>query len=143
MKSAVMEPQQKTATNITNDSIVNFAEGLIGFSDCKQFVLVENEGILPFRLLQSADSTDVGFVVLDPTVRIAGYYNEIPTREWEAIGVTDLKKRLAFVIVNIGLNPKESTGNFQAPILINWEKMTGRQVILTDSSFCLRYPLVG
>ena len=143
MKAAVMEPQQISTNNFSADPIVNFAEGLIGFSDCKHFVLVENAGILPFRLLQSADSTDIGFVVLDPTIRVAGYYDEIPTREWEAIGVTDPKKRLAFVIVNIGLNPKESTGNFQAPLLINWERMTGRQVILTDSNFCLRHPLVG
>ncbi len=139
----VAEPQLEKTTHFSSDTIVHFDEGLIGFSECKEFVLVENEALKPFRLLQSADTADLGFVVLDPTVRIADYHQQIPEREWEAIGVTDPHKRLAFVIVNIGLNPKESTGNFQAPLLINYEKMTGRQVILTDSGFCLRTPLIA
>ena len=123
--------------------IIRFDEGLIGFAECKDFVLVETADIKPFRLLQSADSNAISLVVLDPRVRIADYNNRVPQREWEAIGVTEAGNRLSFVIVNVGLNAKEITGNFQAPLLINYEKMTGRQVILTDSDFCLRTPLLG
>jgi flagellar assembly factor FliW len=139
-----MEPQVQTTSKMFNsDLIVRFNEGLIGFADCKEFVLVENEELKPFRLLQSAESTELGFVVLDPAFRVGDYNSQIPAREWDSIGVTDPAKRLAFVIVNIGVDPRESTGNFQAPLLINYEKMTGRQVILTDTSFCLRQSLVG
>jgi flagellar assembly factor FliW len=51
-------------------------------------------------------------------------------------------KPLAFVIVVIGSTPEASTGNFQAPLLINYEQMVGKQVILTDSGFSVRQPLV-
>ena len=142
MKSAVMEPQLQTDKLYDKESIIRFEEGLIGFSELKGFVLAEAEAIRPLRLLQSASAEDVGFVVLDPRCRIADYYNQIPAREWESIGVTDAKHRLAFVIVNVGLNPRQMTGNFQAPLLLNYEKMTGRQVILTDSGFCLRMPII-
>src|SRR5215467_11981081 len=108
------------------DPIIRFDEGLIGFNEFKHFVLVETAEVKPFRVLQSGDSTEVAFVVLDPRFRIADYYNQIPAREWEAIGVSNPANRLAFVIVNIGSNAREITANFQAPLLINFEKMTGQ-----------------
>jgi flagellar assembly factor FliW len=136
-----MEPQLQSKM-YGKDSIIRLDEGLIGFSEFKNFVLVEAGEIKPFRIIQSADSSEVGFVVLDPRFRIADYYNQIPAREWEAIGVGNPANRLAFVIVNIGLNAREITANFQAPLLVNYEKMTGRQVILTDSGFGLRMAVV-
>src|SRR5437763_13373705 len=108
-----MEPQLQTKPYGT-ESIIRFDEGLIGCSEFKEFVLVEAEQIKPLRLLQSANSADLGIVVIDPRFRLPDYYSQIPAREWEAIGVTTPDHRLAFVIVNIGLNPKEMTGNFQA-----------------------------
>ena len=66
------------------DTIIHFDEGLIGFSECKDFQLMENDGIAPFRLLQAADDLEVGFMVLDPKVVISDYYSRIPAREWES-----------------------------------------------------------
>jgi flagellar assembly factor FliW len=141
VKTATLE---QPATKIYKaDALIRFEEGLVGFVGCKHFVLMENEQIAPLRRLQSTESPEVTFLVLDPTIRVPRYCDEVPAREWESIGVTDPAKRLAFVVVNIGLTAKESTGNFQAPLLVNYETMTGRQVILTDSGFCLRHPLVG
>jgi flagellar assembly factor FliW len=145
VKAATIElpVERKPETQYRKDTLIRFEEGLIGFAEAKNFVLIEEKDIAPLRLMQSAGSSHVNFLVLDPRVRIADYYDQIPAREWEALGITDPSKRLAFVIVNIGLNAKESTGNFQAPILVNYETMRGRQVILTDSGFCLRHPLAG
>jgi flagellar assembly factor FliW len=143
MKAAESEEPKLQAPGYSPDSIIRFDEGLIGFADCKQFVISENTVLKPFRFLECAGSRQVRFVVLDPTVRVPGYHHQIPDRDWESIGVTDPAKRFAFVIVNIGLSVHASTANFQAPLLINFENMSGRQVILTDSNFCLRTPLVG
>src|SRR2546428_14179587 len=51
----------------SKDAIIHFDEGLIGFSEFKDFVLMENDGLAPFRLLQSLESPQVGFLVLEPT----------------------------------------------------------------------------
>jgi flagellar assembly factor FliW len=142
MKTATAEPQLETRI-YKQDTVLRFEEGLIGFADYKNFVLLENAGIEPLRVLQFAGSPDVAFFVLDPKIRVADYYNQVPTREWESLGITDPAKYLAFVVVNIGLNAKECTANFQAPILVNYETMNGRQIILTDSGFCVRHPIVG
>ncbi|MBI4472040.1 MAG: flagellar assembly protein FliW [Acidobacteria bacterium] len=126
----------------SKDAIIHFEEGLIGFSDFKDFVLMENEAISPFRLLQSVESPEVGFLVLDPRTLVNNYLDLVPAREWESLGTTRKTKLLAFVICVIGSTPETSTGNFQAPLLINYEKMVGKQVILTDSGLSVRQPLL-
>jgi flagellar assembly factor FliW len=126
----------------SKDAIIHFEEGLIGFAEFKDFVLMENEGLAPFRLLQSLEAPEVGFLVLDPTMLVGNYLDLVPAREWESLGTTRKSQALAFVIVVIGATPETSTGNFQAPLLINYERMSGKQVILTDSEFSVRQPLL-
>lgn len=126
----------------SKDAIIHFEEGLIGFSDYKDFVLMENDGLAPFRLLQSIEAPNVGFLVLEAGTLVNNYNELVPAREWESLGVKGKTKPLAFVIVVIGSTPETSTGNFQAPLLVNYETMVGKQIILTDSGFSVRQPLV-
>ena len=101
-----------------------------------------NAGLTPFRLLQSLESPQVGFLVLEASALVGNYCEVVPAREWETVGVTGKTKPLAFVIVVIGSTPQSSTGNFQAPLLVNYDKMIGKQIILTDSGFSVRQALV-
>jgi flagellar assembly factor FliW len=126
----------------SKDAVIHFDEGLIGFSECKDFVVMENESLAPFRLLQSLDSPEVGFLVLEPTALVNNYYERVPARDWESIGVIGTAKPLAFAIIVIGQTPETSTGNLQAPLLVNYENMVGKQVILNDSGFSVRHPLI-
>jgi flagellar assembly factor FliW len=142
MKAMQAYDQTTTLKLKSKDAIIHFDEGLIGFSEFKDFVLMENESLAPFRLLQSLESPQVGFLVLEATALVNNYYDLVPAREWESIGVTGKTKPLAFVIVVIGNTPQSSTGNFQAPLLVNYERMVGKQIILTDSGFSVRQPLV-
>ena len=126
----------------SEDSILRFSEGLIGFSDCKSFVLLESEDIAPFRRLQSTERDDLGFLVLDTAYLNKEFTALVPERDWESIGLINPVARLAFVICIIGPSPAESTGNLQAPLIINYANMTGRQVILGDTEFSSRHPLI-
>ena len=135
--------------NLTGESegqdqktLIHFEEGLIGFSDVKNFNLLENDYLAPFRLLRAVEGPDVGFLVLDPTTRIPDYCQLIPSREWKSLGVTNPEDYLAFITVVLGATAEESTGNFQAPLLVNHRQMVGKQVIMTDSGFSVREPLL-
>src|SRR5262249_24535821 len=74
----------------SKNTVIHFDEGLIGFSECKDFQLMENDNIAPFHLLRSARNSEVGFLVLEPSVVMADYYSNVPEREWESIGVSPL-----------------------------------------------------
>ena len=134
--------QNPPLVRYSEDSILRISEGLIGFSECKSFVLLESEDIAPFRRLQSTDRDRVGFLVLDTAFLTKEFLSLVPVRDWESIGVTDPAARLAFVICVIGATPAESTGNLQAPLIINYANMTGRQVILGETELSSRHPLV-
>jgi len=49
---------------------------------------------------------------------------------------------LALITVILGQTAEESSGNFQAPLLINHKEMIGKQIILTATHFAVREPLV-
>ena len=142
VRKAVSVCDRTMQLKLKEDVIIHFDEGLIGFADCKDFVLMEEESFAPFRLLQSLESPQISFLVMEPTVLVNNYYDLIPRREWETLGVTGRTKPLAFIISVIGPTPESSTGNLQAPLLINYDRMIGKQVILTDSGFSSRHPLI-
>jgi flagellar assembly factor FliW len=141
---AVQAYDQTTQLKLkSKDAIIHFEEGLIGFSNFKDFILMENDNLAPFRLLQSLEAPEVGFLVLEATTVVPNYYDLVPAREWQSLGMNGITTRpLAFVIVVIGSTPASSTGNFQAPLLVNYDRMIGKQIILTDSGFSVRQPLV-
>ena len=124
------------------ESTIQFQEGLIGFYDCKSFRLIAREEIAPFRWLQSVDRPDIGFLVIDPSLVISGYKTVIPNREWESLGIADPDNGMVFVTCMVAPSSGESTGNLQAPLLVNLQKQAGKQVILTETGLTSRHPLI-
>jgi flagellar assembly factor FliW len=142
MKATAMLEKKMDSPAHARETVIQFAEGLIGFSDCKNFVLMENDDIAPFRRLQSMDRPEVGFLVLDPSLVVSGYHSSIPKREWESLELSSPAAGITLAICIIGPSSGESTGNLQAPLIINYEKMVGKQIILTDTLLASRHPLL-
>src|SRR5678816_4210425 len=103
------------ATMTERQRLIQFDEGLIGFYDCKSFLLVEREDIAPFLWLQSTERADVGFLVIDPALVVHDYRAIIPNREWDSLGL-DSPSGLVLVTCSVGSKNAASTGNLQAPI---------------------------
>jgi flagellar assembly factor FliW len=71
--------------------------------------------------------------VIDPSLIVADYHSMIPKREWESLELSKPAAGIALAICIIGPSSTESTGNLQAALIINYEKMLGKQIILTDT----------
>jgi len=126
----------------STESTIQFMEGLIGFYDCKTFRLIAREELAPFRWLQSTDRPDIGFLVIDPSLVVSDYKTVIPNREWESLGVASPDAGIVLVTCMVGASSRESTGNLQAPLLVNRQKRAGKQVILTETGLTSRHPLL-
>ena len=127
----------------STESTIQFQEGLIGFYDCKSFRLIAREEIAPFRWLQSTDRPDIGFLVIDPSLVISDYKAVIPNREWESLGVFNPDAGMVLVTCMVAASSNGgSTGNLQAPLLVNFQKRAGKQVILTETGLTSRHPLL-
>ena len=126
-----------------DEDVITFDEGLVGFPACKRFVVMENEALSPFRILQSVDQRHVGFLVIDPRVIVRNYNRSIPEDAWQSVGVAEVSDRLALAISIVGSVPEESTANLQAPLLINYKEMRGRQLILAGSRYSVTQPMLA
>ena len=127
---------------IRTESTIQFEEGLIGFYNCKTFMLVENEEMAPFCWLRSTDHPDIGFLVIDPALVTTGYSRMVPLREWESLGLTDPSQGLILITCMVDAGSGRGTGNLQAPLLVNRARMVGKQVILTETGLTSRHPLL-
>jgi len=125
-----------------DEDVILFEEGLIGFPEAKRFVLIESESLSPFRIFQCVDNPRVGFLVLDPRTVFKTYERSIPYEAWRSLEVADKTERLSLVISIIGKDPRESTANLQAPLLINHQKMLGKQLILANSRYSVTQRLL-
>lgn len=116
---------------VEEQHVLHFPEGIIGFEECRKFLIVHDEDSEPFRWLVSLEDAELSFPLLDPTLLMPDYDKRLG-----ATGETSI-----FVIATLNENVEESTLNLRSPIVID-ETRTGRQLVLEDDSLQLQFPLI-
>jgi flagellar assembly factor FliW len=125
---------------VSEEDIISFPEGVPGFEDVRQFVLLgRGGGDASFFWLQSADRPEVCFVVTDPFVIYNGYTVDISDPDLELLKITDPEKVLTLAIVVIPENILDARVNLKAPVVINIEERLGKQVLQENESLPIRY----
>jgi len=115
-----------------DEHVLTFPEGIIGFEDCRRFVLINDEDSQPFRWLVSTEDEDISFPLLNPKIYIPAY------------NAGNRQKDDATILVVASLNKEieRSTVNLRSPVIIMNKSKTGRQVILDDEAYALQHPLL-
>jgi flagellar assembly factor FliW len=132
-----LQTKFKETVEIKATDILKFEQGLPGFEEEKQFVLIPMEGT-PFSILQSVATTELAFVTADPFVFFKEYDFELSASVQEQLHIDKSSDVFVQVIVTV-LEPFEtSTANLQAPLIINQKNNAGKQVVLTDGKFQTR-----
>jgi flagellar assembly factor FliW len=125
---------------VMEEQIIRFPKGIIGFEDCHEFVIIDDEEYEPFRWLISLDKEEFGFPILDPFLVKPDYLKEFPAsiaRELEAEDtVMDV-----FCVVTLKGEGGKVTLNLKGPIIIDYLKGEGRQIILPSEDLSVSYPI--
>ena len=122
--------------------VIDFSEGMIGFQNLKQYVVVNTKEGSPYRWLQSVEDSKIAFLVSIPEFFIADYAPEISDAEAKSLGLSAVTAHLILVTTTIPAgNPNAATANLAAPIIINLETRKAKQVILEDEAYTIRYPI--
>ncbi|MDR0443717.1 MAG: flagellar assembly protein FliW [Treponema sp.] len=119
-----------------------FPQGLLGFDDNKDYVLLDAEA-QPFYWLQSTDDKEIAFVLVNPFLFRPDYEVNIPNEELVEIGITSPEKAVIFSIVTIPPNGEPMTANLQGPLVINRDNMTGKQAVLADIRWRTKHDLIA
>lgn len=127
---------------VSQEQVLRFREGLIGFPSKKRFVLLPVGRSSPLWWLQAADDPYLAFVVMDPTTVIPDYRPSIPPRDLAAVGLASVDEAQLLVLVVIPSDPAEMTVNLQGPIVLNPRTRAARQVVLGEGPFSTRHPII-
>ncbi len=120
--------------------IFQFEGGILGFESIKEFALID-AAQPPFMWLQSVEVAHLAFVVLDPTIFRVDYNPGISDDDLKNIGISeeDIDIKLVLSIITIPENQNDMTANLQGPIILNKDKLLGKQYISSDDKWGTRH----
>ena len=111
-----------------DSEIINFSEGLIGLPEMRRAVLIAMSEFEPFCWLASLENENTRFIVVDPLAIFTSYDVSVP-------GAPGEPKQQTLAIVKVSSDWQKTTINLRAPIVIDAQKKTGSQLILSDSNY--------
>lgn len=129
---------------ISDDKIITFQDGIIGFPDLKSFVLLHDEergtnaGI---RFLQSLDEPGFAMPVMNPLDVKPDYDPEVEDELLGSAGTLTSENLLVLVTVSIPGDLTRMSVNLQGPFIINIEENKGCQLILDSGNYPVRFPI--
>lgn len=125
---------------IDDNTTLHFPEGLFGFEQEKEFVLLpfseENDALL---CLQSVATSYLAFTVLNPFMLAPSYRPQLQPDELKLLGVARSEDLCYYVLCRVEKPVSNSTANLKCPVVINDQTRQARQVILDD--YQMRCPL--
>ena len=127
--------------NIERDEIIYFDEGLLGFSELRLFVLLDDPSDEIFAWLQSCETPDIAFPILEPELFSEAAKFKLSKKDLDFLEIGADQKPRFFSIVTIPDEPKEMTANLKAPIVINILNRKAKQCVLQDNSLAIREPI--
>jgi len=115
----------------------------LGFPNDRRYILLEHDAEeSPFKWLQSLDSPDLAFIIVDPLFITPRYSLEIDVDTARLIGTNKQEACAVMSIVNVPHEaPIRMTANLKAPLVVNVETRTGRQVIMGSSAHNISAPV--
>ncbi|KZE64240.1 flagellar assembly protein FliW [Fictibacillus phosphorivorans] len=137
----ILHTKFEETIEITDEDILHFEQGLPGFKDEKQFVLLPMEGT-PFSTLQSVFTKELAFFTINPFLFFKDYDFELVESVQKQLKIKEESDVLVQVILTIQEPLEKSTGNLQAPIVINVKENLAKQVVLTDNKYRTRHELL-
>jgi flagellar assembly factor FliW len=123
------------------DRIIDFPQGIIGFSEVRRFSLVDNPGGGPFQWLQAVDVPNLAFVITDPRIFFPDYRVPVRAEELRPIGIESVDDGAVVVILVVPQDPRGITANLQGPIVINLRDRLARQLVLDVPGYGTRHPI--
>ncbi|MBB5324267.1 flagellar assembly factor FliW [Anoxybacillus tepidamans] len=120
--------------------IIRFEQGVPGFFDEKQFVLLPLDDT-PFVILQSVQTPALGFVMIEPFSYFPTYEIELDDATCEQLSLKAEKDVAVYVILTVAEPFDDTTANLQAPVVINVRERLGKQVILTNTLYKTKHRL--
>jgi flagellar assembly factor FliW len=129
--------------DVPEDKIITFKEGVPGFPQIHRFAILEMDELKPFQYLQALDDPPIALFVINPFMIDPTYEFRLTDSDMEDLDSTNSKELAVFAVATIPDDPSQATLNLMAPIVINDKGRCGKQVILHESKYSVKHPLLS
>ena len=141
-KNYKIETMQLGELSYTDENIYHFSEGLYGFEDLKNFILVSSGEDSLFFYLQSIEDVNITFIIANPFVLDKSYELNIASVDYESIDLKNREAAETWAIVTMSKNIEDITANFLGPLVINSNNRKGKQVISLNSNYSTKHKIL-
>ena len=120
---------------VPEECIITFADGIPGFPEETKFALFPYEEDSPFSILQSITDPNLTFLLADPYRFYNDYVFELEDAMAAEWGFSPDNPPHVYTVATMRDTLEEMTVNLLAPIVINWPKRTGAQIIIENKHY--------
>ena len=123
------------------ENVFRFPEGLLGFQHIKEYVFILNDKVKPFMFMHALDGSDMCFVCVESFMICPTYQIKLPDGLVSALEIETQEDVLLLNLVTVRQKIEDISANMVSPIVINIKKRLGRQMIVENSEFQMRYKI--
>lgn len=129
---------------ILDANLVTFPRGVLGFEGRSDFAVVNlpQPGMERFKLLQSTEDPDLGFIVTEAASAAAAID---PVDLKDAYKQCDIRPSDALTLLIVSIRKEgdsvEMSANLRAPIIIDMQRRIGRQHVMSNGRYPIRFVL--
>lgn len=124
------------------NNIITFNKGIPGFNELKKFILIDLQEYEPFRLLQSLENDEISLIVTSPYEFLNDYEVKLSEETTKNLRIESSEQVIILTTVTLNSDVKKITTNLQGPIVINISNNFGEQIILDNSKYKVKSPLL-
>ncbi|MET3682991.1 flagellar assembly factor FliW [Alkalibacillus flavidus] len=128
---------------IQKEQIITFENGIPGFQDETEFVLLDLEGNPGFKIMQSTKTTKLAFVLTNPFLIDPNYEFKLDDSSVEQLQIEKGEDVSVWAIVTVQDPFDQSTMNLRAPVVINLQNRYAKQMSLDSTNYHTKHPIKG
>ncbi len=127
------------AVEIDEESIIAFTQPIIGFQNYRRYVLLPGPADSVVQWLQSVESGELAFLLMDPRQVMLDYEVDLRPEELKELEVSSVEELDIYTLVVVPQDHSQVRTNLKAPILISPEQRLGKQTVLERSDYPIQY----
>ncbi|WP_196598634.1 flagellar assembly protein FliW [Pectinatus frisingensis] len=123
---------------------IRFADGIPAFEDEHEFVIIPYNEEMPFLFLQSTNTPDLAFLMVNPFIFFTDYEFTINDTAMDKLQIKKQEDILIFSLLTVpDGDVGKTTANLLAPIVINQLNHRAVQLILENTDYTTKHLLMG
>ncbi|MBI2432479.1 MAG: flagellar assembly protein FliW [Candidatus Hydrogenedentes bacterium] len=124
---------------IEPSAILTFTQPIIGFQEYRRFILLPGPADSSVHWLQSTDSGDLAFLIMDPRQVMPDYKAPLPAQELAELAVSSVDELDVYTLLVVPDDHAKVRTNLRAPVLINLKQRLGKQTVLDRTDYPIQY----